>query len=565
MPPRIFISYRRDDAAGDAGRLADHLNRRFGKNQVFLDIDTIDPGTDFVRVLHTSLQETAAVLVVIGPRWTSAVAANGTRRLDDANDFVRLEVEKSLERNIPVVPVLVQGASMPRAEDLPLPLASLANRQAATLDHAEFHDDAERLCKRLATMLGVDASTSTTLQVDASTSTTLQVDASTSTMSGVGAPPPGLQLRRWWPAAVLVGVLVLGLVGYVALPPPRDPAIYDASTNGRNGAVDVSDKTVDGGNQTARAEELLATAVAQRERNQFAEALSTLTRARELAPTSASVRQAQDDVAMEWIREGRVENGKGSFGEAIAPALAVVDASLPSATGARRADLLAHTGWATFLLWRDGDRRLNPAEKYREVLSLDPGNPYANAMLAHWMLFQDHDKVPDAKKLFDTAIQSGRALDAVRVLQWAAYSNSDTNAANAERVRLADAMRRGNERLTARQAQALWGPYYFATPPTREQDRQVLLDALPPDDHISTLGWSFEEYAAKDEFRRRTIRYYVALLQEKAGRTDQAVTELRALNDELAAAGLTGSLRQAVAATLKRLQPGRGGRAQRPL
>jgi hypothetical protein len=309
----------------------------------------------------------------------------------------------------------------------------------------------------------------------------------------------------------------------------------------------------------------LATASAQRERNQFAEALATLTRARELAPTSAAVREAQDDVAMEWIREGRVEDGKGSFGQAIAPALAVVDASLPSATGARRADLLAHTGWATFLLWRDGDRQLSPADKYREALSLDPGNPYANAMLAHWILFQDHDKVADAKKLFDTALQSGRALDAVRILQWAAYNNASSNEANAERVRLADAMRRGNERLTARQAQALWGPYYFATPPAREQDRQVLLDALPPDDHISTLGWSFEEYAAKDEFRRRTIRYYVALLHEKAGRMDQAVSELRALNDELAAAGLTGSLRQAVGATLKRLQPARTGRASRPL
>ena len=66
MPPRIFVSYRREDAAGDAGRLADHLTRRFGRGQVFLDIDTIDPGTDFVRVLQSSLRETAAVLVVIG-------------------------------------------------------------------------------------------------------------------------------------------------------------------------------------------------------------------------------------------------------------------------------------------------------------------------------------------------------------------------------------------------------------------------------------------------------------------------------------------------------------------
>jgi tetratricopeptide (TPR) repeat protein len=539
MPPRIFISYRREDAAGDAGRLADHLHRRFGKNQVFLDIDTIDPGTDFVHVLHASLQETAAVLVVIGPRWTSVRDAGGIRRLDSEKDFVRLEVEEALGRSIPVVPVLVQGATMPRAEDLPASLVSLATRQAATLDHAEFHDDAERLCDRLATMLGTDPST------------------------------PWSRLRRWWPAAAGVGVLALGLIGYVALPTSnrKTTAATNATSANASDAVGVAEKTapVEAGalDQTPRVEALLATASAQRQRNQFAEALGTLARARELAPTSTAVRQAQEDVAMDWIRDVRVESGKGSFGEAIAPALAVIDGSVASATGARRADLLAHTGWAIFLLWRDGDRRLSPAEKYREALSVDPKNPYANAMLAHWVLFQDHDKVPEAKRLFDTAVQSGRALDAVRTLQWAGYTNSSTAEATAERVRLADAMRRGNEMLNARQAQSLWGPYYFATPPSREQDRQVLLDALPPDDHISTLGWAFEEYAGKDESRRSTIRYYVALLHEKAGRTDQAGNDLRTLEKELMAAQITGSLRQGVEAALKRLQPGGGGRRLR--
>ena len=81
MPPRIFISYRREDAAGDAGRLADHLHRRFGRDHVFLDIDTIDPGTDFVRMLQASLRETAVVLVVIGTRWTSVRDSSGLRRL----------------------------------------------------------------------------------------------------------------------------------------------------------------------------------------------------------------------------------------------------------------------------------------------------------------------------------------------------------------------------------------------------------------------------------------------------------------------------------------------------
>lgn len=260
---------------------------------------------------------------------------------------------------------------------------------------------------------------------------------------------------------------------------------------------------------------------------------------------------------MEWIRSVRVEDGKSTFSDAIKPGLAVVDAALASAQGARRADLLAHSGWASFLMWRDGNRRLDPAEWYREALSLDPLNPYANAMLAHWVLLQNDD-VAGAVKLFDTALRAGRATDAIRVLQWGGYGNSNTRAANAQRVRLADAMRRNGERLNVRQAQALWAPYYFSLPPSRNEDRQALIDALPADDHISTLGWAFEEYAAKDESRLRTIRYYVALLHANSGRRDLAANELRALNKELATS--SGSLRDAVQAALRRLQGGRGAR-----
>ena len=522
MPPRIFVSYRRDDAAGEAGRLADHLIRRFGTGQVFLDIDTIDPGTDFVRVLQSALRETSAVLVVIGQRWISLRDSAGVRRLDNAKDFVRLEVEESLGRNIPVVPVLVQGAPMPRPEDLPPSMAPLSTRQAVTLDHTEFLADADRLCDHLERMLGL------------------------------GKPTPRVAWKRWWPVAA-VAVLAIALTAYFAIPPPGrvtgpSPGGTIATPTGRGPTTrpPTADDT--------RAAELLATAHAQRKRNQFDAALTTLARAREVAPSSAAVREAQGDVAMEWIRNVRVENDKTSFGVVIKPALAVVDAELPAATGQRRADLLAHQGWATFLLWRDGDRRLDPAEAYREALSIDPGNPYANAMLAHWRLFQERDDVATAVKLFDTALRAGRARDAVRVLQWAAYGNASTRAADAERVRLADAMRRAGERLTMGQAQALWGPYYFATPMSRQRERDALLASVAPDDHISTLHWAFDEYAAKEEFRLRTIRYYTALLNARAGRTSEATTELHALNEELAQSGTTGSLRQAVAASLGQLR-----------
>ena len=183
MPQRIFISYRRDDAASDAGRLADHLHQRFGANRVFLDVDAIEPGTDFVEVLQASLRQTAAMLVVIGPRWTSQRAPDGTPRLDDPNDFVRLEVETALGSGIRVVPVLVQGASLPRKEDLPASLAPLVTRQTAVLDYAEFHDDVERLCDRLAPLIDDDTAT-------------LLVDSAAVVACGGAGGDAGARIRR---------------------------------------------------------------------------------------------------------------------------------------------------------------------------------------------------------------------------------------------------------------------------------------------------------------------------------------------------------------------------------
>jgi hypothetical protein len=524
---RIFISYRRADAAGDAGRLADHLQRRFGAERLFLDVDTIEPGADFVRVLRESLQQTVAMLVVIGTSWTSLRDPDGTRRIDNPNDFVRLEVEGALGSDIAVVPVLVQGASLPKPEELPASLRPLLGRQVAAIDHAEFHADAERLCTWLAKQIERDES------------------------------PVRALLWRWRPAAALVVILALATAGYRVLRPAAPapttaPSTVEDSTPSSTGSArgdtpsTINAPVVNRAEQverTRQADALLAEASMQQRRNQFVEALATLARARELAPNSAAVRRLQEDVAMTWIRNVRVESGKSTFGEAIKPALTVIDRALPSATGERRADLLAHSGWATFLLWRDGDRQLDPAASYQQALAIDALNPYANAMLAHWTLFRGDD-VGRASTLFSTALRSGRAVEAVRTLQWAAYGNSSTPAAAVERVRLADAMRRAGERLNETQAQTLWSVYYFALPKSRQRERQALLEAVAPDDHISTLTWAFADYAATDPSRQRTVRYYVALLDAAAGRTDKAAANLRALQREIG--GDAGSLRDAV-------------------
>jgi hypothetical protein len=144
--PRIFVSYRRDDTGGHAGRLCDRLSERFGKGQIFRDLDAIDPGADFVAAIQKAVAECDVLLALIGKRWTGE---EGRRRLDDEKDFVRLEIAAALERKIRVIPVLLQGAAMPQAKDLPDVLQSLAHRNAFTVTDAAFDDDVKRLLNKI--------------------------------------------------------------------------------------------------------------------------------------------------------------------------------------------------------------------------------------------------------------------------------------------------------------------------------------------------------------------------------------------------------------------------------
>src|SRR6188472_567622 len=122
MSARFFISYRRGDSAGHAGRLSDALEQRFGVDAVFQDIKDVAPGDDFMRDLDRALTSCAAMLVVIGPTWATATE-NGQPRLFNESDLVRTEIATALLRSdVLVVPVLVNGATMPRIEQLPEPL-----------------------------------------------------------------------------------------------------------------------------------------------------------------------------------------------------------------------------------------------------------------------------------------------------------------------------------------------------------------------------------------------------------------------------------------------------------
>lgn len=148
-PSKIFISYRRSESAAYAGRLSDQLRVYFGSQIIFIDVESIEPGRDFVEAIEDAVSSCKILLVVIGRQWLTCANERG-RRLDDPKDFVRLEISAALKRNIRVIPVLVQGATMPREEDLPDEIIPLARRQAWEVSDIRWNQDVGRLIEKIA-------------------------------------------------------------------------------------------------------------------------------------------------------------------------------------------------------------------------------------------------------------------------------------------------------------------------------------------------------------------------------------------------------------------------------
>lgn len=154
----LFISYRRSDSEAYTGRVYDRLVQQFGREQVFKDVDAIPLGMDFRTHLRSVIANCRAVVAVIGTHWLNACDASGARRLESGDDFVRIELEAALARGIPVIPVLVSGAAMPAAQELPEELAAFAYRQCiAVRPDPDFHRDVDRLIGSLQGVLAADA------------------------------------------------------------------------------------------------------------------------------------------------------------------------------------------------------------------------------------------------------------------------------------------------------------------------------------------------------------------------------------------------------------------------
>lgn len=276
-PGRIFVSYRREETAYPAGWLFDRLADRFGGGQVFKDVDSIDLGDDFVEVISGAVGSCDVLLALIGDQWLTITDEGGRRRLEDPNDFVRLEIEAALARNVRLIPILVDGAKMPRADELPASLAALARRQALELSPTRFDFDTSRLLKVLDKTLDEARPT----QEDAA-SPGIEPAAETperpSRDRTLGLPPPapvtqGLPRRLAARPRLLLGlgiaaVLVPLLIVAIVAISNRGGAVFDDDFSSRASGWDEAGEEPRGGHYTNGAYRLYS----DQKRNEGAEA-----------------------------------------------------------------------------------------------------------------------------------------------------------------------------------------------------------------------------------------------------------------------------------------------------
>ncbi len=272
-----------------------------------------------------------------------------------------------------------------------------------------------------------------------------------------------------------------------------------------------------------RVAELRATAAVQRGGHEYRAAWGSL---REAAGVDAdAVQAAREDLAMDWLENAESSQGLalGAIGDTVAP---VLSRRVPDVSGPRRADLLAHLGWADFLRWRDGQTQLDPAARYREALAADPANPYAHAMLAHWLVWRGGGHQAEADAHFDAALASGRAGPYVRRLRLAASGNRGAEG-DADLLRVGNAMRASGDSVGEGDRRRLWNAYdqaVFASSPARADTGA---GAVSPRDLLLTYRWLFAS-SGYAEAQGVVYAYRLARLEEDAGDTTAALATYRA-------------------------------------
>lgn len=234
MQHSIFISYRRDDSEGEAGRLYDDLVRAYGNNAVFMDVAGIAPGLDFRKAIDDNVAGCGVFLAVIGPQWATITGADGHRRLDDANDFVRLEIASALARNIAVIPVLVHDARMPHPDQLPDNIKDLAYRNSVEISHAHWNSDVQLL---------VDALKQYVTTTPATESQPIHAAVPVQLPPPVSAEPPSApaaaKSRTLLIVAGIAVVLLLAAIAYFVARPRTQPRRAESNSSAASGGAQV--------------------------------------------------------------------------------------------------------------------------------------------------------------------------------------------------------------------------------------------------------------------------------------------------------------------------------------
>jgi hypothetical protein len=254
-----------------------------------------------------------------------------------------------------------------------------------------------------------------------------------------------------------------------------------------------------------------------------------------LSEKQQAVRTAQEDLAMEWIRDAHAPEGH-KFGETADKVAGVLATGANASSGARKADLLAHVGWAYFLKIRDGDTRLRPDSQYRLAVAADATNPYGNAFWGHFILW-NNGPLSEAKERFAAALASGRVRADVRQFQLAALSNSDAEDLQVEWWRVVDEMRKNGEPIDAHTRDGLIGRYGSALHQTPEMT--LLLSAAPPADHVELLKTLRQTQS--DAGGRFTTTAALAVMLEAAGHKEESLAAWRDLLTESPGDPLTGA------------------------
>jgi hypothetical protein len=491
----IFISYRRDDAAAYAGRIADRLGELVGVHRVFMDVENIRPGQNFAEAIDQTLAQCSIVLVIVGPRWFEILQQ---RAATSQHDYVVHEISAALARKANVVPILVGGATAATLSGLPPALADLSFRQAVELHDSSFKDDCTHLVESLKL---------------------------TRTRS-VSKP-------LLWSAAAVVTIATLLTIN-MGIGTWR-------SSRERN----------------ARITQLFKTAATQSSQTDHESAFDSYQQILNLAPTNRAALDGQVDVAMQWLEHFHVIVGEGQKSEDLAgPPLArlkiVLEGGLARTSGrdARAADILAHLGWTHWLNEKIAFKEFDGAEPlFRQSLAIASSNVFANCMMGNWLLQTRGDSAA-AMRHFQIALATGRERPLVRTMQLGGLLHNDEPGMHAEFAKALNQMRLNGEPLEPG-TRSRAGYLYEVTASEENEFREVLA-AVPPDENWKTYLWLSPSPSA-DAVQQCRQDFLHASLAEFSGTRNAALSEFKTLLPKLKAQGMSYRMVNYVLAAIARL------------